>query len=312
VSSSSIATAHDAWPELHLADWAATRDTLHMWTQIVGHVRMMLSPAVNHWWHVALYVTSRGLTTSPIPYAAGTFEMDFDFLTHRLLIRTSRHEKVEIPLEPKTVARFYSQLMGALHLLDVKVEIHGKPDEVADPIPFATDTVHHDYDGEYAQRFWRVLLAADSVLKQFRGGFIGKCSPVHFFWGSFDLCCTRFSGRTAPPRAGADAMTREAYSHEVISAGFWPGATERHAPVRDAAFYAYAAPQPEGFANARIQPAAAHYDEKLGEYILMYDDMRRAPDPAAALLQFLKTTYDAGATLGRWPRETLERAPGGK
>jgi hypothetical protein len=303
----SIATGHESWPELRLANWAATRDTLHMWIQIVGHVRMVLSPPVNHWWHVVLYVSSRGLTTSPIPYNAGTFEVDFDFLTHRLLIRTSRHEKVEIPLEPKPVAKFYSQFMAALHLLGIEVKIHSKPDQVPEPIPFASDTVHRDYDPEYAQRFWRVLLETDKVFKEFRGGFIGKCSPVHFFWGSFDLACSRYSGRPAPERPGADAMTREAYSHEVFSGGFWPGGTEKDAPVNDAAFYAYVVPQPEGFAKARIEPKAAFYHEKLGEFILMYEDVRSSADPRAALRQFLQTTYDAGATLGRWPREALER-----
>ena len=307
MATASTADAPESWPELHLANWAATRDTLHMWTQIVGHVRMVLTPPVNHWWHVPLYVTSRGLTTSPIPYARGTFEIDFDFLTHRLLIRTSRHEKIEIPLEAKSVARFYSQFMGALHLLGIDVKIHSKPDEVPNPIPFATDTTHRDYDPEYAQRFWRVLLGADTVLKRFRGNFLGKCSPVHFFWGSFDLCCTRFSGRPAPERAGADAMTREAYSQEVISAGFWPGGTEKDAPVNDAAFYAYAVPPPEGLMKATIKPANAFYHDKLGEYILMYEDVRRSPDPRAALLDFLQTTYDSGATLGRWPRESLDR-----
>lgn len=304
MNSLSIATTHETWPPLHLADWAATRDTLHMWTQIVGHIRMALTPPVNHWWHVALYVTSRGLTTSPIPYSGGSFEMEFDFLIHRLVIHTSNGELMEITLEPKTVATFYSEVMATLRLLGIEVKIHGKPDEVPDPIPFATDHVHRAYDPDSAQRFWRVLVAADAVMKEFRGGFLGKCSPVHFFWGSFDLCCTRFSGRPAPERPGADPITKEAYSQEVISAGFWPGGGE----VNDAAFYAYGAPSPEGFAKATVRPSAAFYHDKLGEYILMYEDVRRAADPRSALLDFLQSTYDAGATLGRWPREALDHS----
>jgi hypothetical protein len=293
----------DAWPELHLADWADTRDTLHMWTQIVGHIRMVLSPPVNHWWHVTLYVTSRGLTTSPIPYADHSFEIHFDFLDHGLVIATSRNEWRALKLEPRSVAEFYAELMRLLGELGIQVKIHSKPDEVAEPIPFAHDRVHRSYDPEYARRFWQVLVATDSVLKEFRGRFIGKCSPVHFFWGSFDLCCTRFSGRRAPVRPGADAMTREAYSHEVISAGFWPGG----GAVNDPAFYAYAVPEPQGFRSARVQPSSAGYNDGLGEYILMYKDVRRAPDPKGALLDFLQSTYEAGANLGRWDREALER-----
>jgi hypothetical protein len=299
----SLLISTDLWPELHLADWADTRDTLHMWAQIVGHIRMVLSPPVNHWWHVTLYVTSRGLTTSPIPYADHTFEIHFDFLEHRLLIATSRNQWRALKLEPKSVAEFYGELMRLLSELDIQVKIHSKPDEVADPIPFAEDRVHRSYDPEYARRFWQVLVATDSVLKDFRGRFIGKCSPVHFFWGSFDLCCTRFSGRRAPERQVADAMTREAYSHEVISAGFWPGG----GAVKDAAFYAYAAPEPQGFRSARVRPASANYNETFGEYILMYEDVRQAPDPKHALLEFLQSTYEAGATLGRWDRSALER-----
>lgn len=299
----SAITSADLWPELHLADWADTRDTLHMWTQIVGHVRMVLSPPVNHWWHITLYVTSRGLTTSPIPYADRTFEIHFDFLDHRLVIATSRNEWRALKLEPKSVADFYGELMRLLGELGIHVKIHSKPDEVAEPIPFAEDRTHRSYDPEYARRHWQVLVAIDSVLKEFRGGFIGKCSPVHFFWGSFDLCCTRFSGRRAPERPGADAMTREAYSHEVISAGFWPGS----GAVNDAAFYAYAAPEPQGFRSARVLPASASYNETFGEYILMYEDMRRARDPKQGLLEFLQSTYEAGATLGQWDRSALER-----
>ena len=293
----------DTWPELHLVDWADTRDTLHMWTQIVGHIRMVLSPPVNHWWHVALYVTSRGLTTSPIPYEDHSFEIHFDFLDHRLVIATSSNEWRALKLEAKSVADFYAELMRLLGELSIQVKIHSKPDEVAEPIPFADDRVHRSYDPEYARRFWQVLVATDSVLKEFRGRFIGKCSPVHFFWGSFDLCCTRFSGRRALERPGADAVTREAYSHEVISAGFWPGG----GAVNDAAFYAYAVPDPQGFRSAPVQPASATYNDGLGEYILMYEDVRRAPGSKRALLDFLQSTYEAGAKLGKWDREALER-----
>lgn len=299
----SLLTSAEPWPELHLANWADTRDTLHMWTQIVGHVRMVLTPPVNHWWHVTLYVTSRGLTTSPIPHADHTFEIHFDFLEHRLVVTTSRNELRALKLEPKSVADFYGELMRLLGELGIQVKIHRKPDEVADPIPFAEDRVHQSYDPEYARRFWQVLVATDSVLKEFRGRFIGKCSPVHFYWGSFDLCCTRFSGRRAPERPGADAMTREAYSHEVISGGFWPGG----GPVNDAAFYAYAAPAPQAFKSAHVLPQSANYNDALGEYILMYDDVRQARDPKQALLDFLQSTYEAGATLGGWDRAALER-----
>ena len=301
---SSSGAGASSWPELHLQDWADTRDTLHMWTQIVGHVRMVLSPAVNHFWHVVLYVTARGLTTSPIPYEDRTFEIHFDFLDHRLVIATSRNEWRALKLEPKSVADFYRELMGVLRDLGIEVKFHSKPDEVPNPIAFAEDRVHHSYDAEYARRFWQALVTADSVLKEFRGRFIGKCSPVHFFWGSMDLCCTRFSGRRAPERPGADAVTREAYSHEVISVGFWPGS----GAVNDSAFYAYAAPQPQGFPAARILPAAAQYNDALGEYILMYEDVRRAKDPRQALLDFAQSTYEAGATLGGWNRAELERS----
>ena len=296
-------TSAELWPELRLADWAPTRDTLHLWTQIVGHIRMVLSPTLNHWWHVTLYVTSRGLSTSPIPYDGYTFEISFDFLDHRLVIATSRNESRALKLQSKSVADFYRELMGLLSELHIQAKIHAKPDEVPDPIPFAEDRIHSSYDPEYARRFWQVLVATDSVLKEFRGRFIGKCSPVHFYWGSFDLCCTRFSGRRAPERAGADAITREAYSHEVISAGFWTGS----GAVDDAAFYAYAAPEPRGFRSARIIPACASYNDTFGEYIFTYEDLRRAPDPKQALLDFVQSTYEAGATLGAWNRTELER-----
>jgi len=296
-------TSTDVWPELHLSDWAATRDTLHMWTQIVGHIRMVLSPPVNHWWHITLYVTARGLTTSPIPYADHTFEIHFDFLDHRLVIATSRNEWRALKLEPKSVADFYKELMRLLNELGIQVKIHSKPDEVPDPIPFAEDRVHHSYDPEYARRFWQVLVATDSVLKEFRGRFIGKCSPVHFFWGSFDLCCTRFSGRRAPERAGADAMTREAYSHEVISVGFWPGSGAASEP----AFYAYARPEPAALATASIRPAEAYYSRELANFILPYEAARSASSPDAAVLDFYQSVYDAAADLRGWDRAALDR-----
>src|ERR1700692_1409415 len=248
----------NAWPELPLEAWQDTYATLHMWTQIVGKIRKTLTPLVNHWWSVTLYVTPRGLTTSPIPYEDRTFDMAFDFIDHKLDVRTSDGSTKRLELAPRTVADFYIDIMGELHSLGFDVKIHATPDEVANPIPFADDRTHKSYDPEYAHKFWRILVSVDSVFKEFRGRFIGKCSPVHFFWGSFDLAVTRFSGRRAPERPGADAMTREAYSHEVSSAGFWPGTGDL-----DAVFYSYTAPEPAGFAQAPVAPAAAAYNTQL-------------------------------------------------
>ena len=289
-----------SWPALPLNAWRDTYQTLHMWTQIVGKIRLTLSPRVNHWWNVALYVSPCGLTTSPIPYGSGAFEIQFDFLNHELEILTSSGARNWLALSPQPVAVFYGRLMAALGSLGIRVAINTKPQEIADPIPFEQDTQHASYDPEYAHRFWRILLAADAVLKEFRSGFLGKCSPVHFFWGSFDLCCTRFSGRPAPERKGI--ITGEAYSHEVISAGFWPGAG-----IDGPAFYAYAAPSPAALPEASVRPATAFWNKQLSEFILMYDEVRRAESPRGALLEFLESTYAAGATLANWDRKALER-----
>src|ERR1051325_2640303 len=250
----------DEWPPLPYDSWIDTRETLHRWTQIAGKIRMALTPPVNHWWHVTLYVTPRGLTTSTIPYGERSFDIEFDFVAHVLRIRVAERAVHEIPLGPRSVAELHDEIFSVLHREEIACEIHTMPDEIlVDPIPLDRDHQHRSYDRDAVERFRAVLTSAHNVFSEFRGGFIGKCSPVHFFWGSFDLCCTRFSGKPAPERPGADAMTREAYSHEVISGGFWPGGTEKDAPVNDAAFYAYAVPQPEGFAKARIQPVAAFY-----------------------------------------------------
>src|SRR5580698_5457129 len=281
----------DAWPALPLEACQDTYDTLHMWTQIVGKIRKTLTPLVNHWWNVTFYVTARGLTTSPIPYQDRIFEMEFDFISHKLDIRTCDGSTKRLEVAPRTVADFYSDVMGTLRSLGLDVEIHATPDEVADRIPFAEDRTHKSYDPEYAHKFWRILVSVDSVFKEFRSRFIGKCSPVHFFWGSFDLAVTRFSGRRAPERPGADAMMREGYSHELSSAGFWPGGGE----IKGPAFYSYMAPEPAGFAQRPVRPAEAFYHPQLKEFILMYDDVRRAASPRESLLAFLQSTYDAGA-----------------
>jgi hypothetical protein len=294
----------DSWPELPLEAWQDTYAMLHMWTQIVGKVRLALSPRVNHWWEVPLYVSARGLTTSAIPYRDEVLEIQFDFIEHRLIIQTSWGASKTMELKPQSVADFYAEFMAGLKALGIEVKIWTMPVEVADPVRFEKDTQHHSYDPEYAHRLWRILISCDTIFKEFRAGFIGKDSPVHFFWGSFDLCVTRFSGRRATERAGADSITREAYSHEVISAGFWPGGGE----VKGAAFYAYAAPEPAGFAAQPVQPGTAYYHPQMKEFLLMYDDARRAESPRQALMSFLESTYEAGATLGHWDRKELERA----
>ena len=291
-------------PALPLSYWQATYDTLHMWTQMVGKVRLKQCPAINHWWGIALYVTASGLTTSPIPYGYGSFELRFDFIDHRLIIETSGGDICELKLEPQSVAEFYRKFKAALQELGIDIRIYTMPVEFPNPIPFEKDAVHAAYDAEAVGRFWRILQWSDAVFKEFRARFIGKASPVHFFWGSFDLAVTRFSGRAAPPRPGADPITAEAYSHEVSSAGFWPGGSG----VDGAAFYAYAAPEPPGFAEYKVQPQAAFYHPTLREYLLMYDDLRRAATPKEALMQFLQTTYDAAATLGKWDRKAVERS----
>jgi hypothetical protein len=294
---------HDPWPELPLPAWQATYATLHMWTQVVGKVRLALTPLINHWWEVALYVNARGLTTSAIPYGDRIFEVQFDFIDHQLIIQTSWASSKTLALRPQSVSDFYSEFMSALHSLGIDVKIWTMPCEVPNPVAFEKDTQHASYDPEFAHRFWRILILCENIFQEFRAGFIGKNSPVHFFWGSFDLCVTRFSGRRAPERIGADPVTKEAYSHEVISAGFWPGGGGVDAP----AFYAYAAPEPAGFAAQPVQPPAALYHPQMKEFVLMYDDVRRAPSPRQALLSFLQSTYEAGANLAHWDRKDLER-----
>ena len=287
-----------------LEGWQETYRTLHMWTQMVGKVRLALAPLTNHWWNVTQYVTARGLTTSAIPFGPRSFEIAFDFVDHVLRIETSDGERRELPLVPQSVARFYESFVAALRSLAIDVHIWPVPCEVEEPVRFTRDT-RGAYDADAAHRFWRVLAGADAVMHEFRACFIGKCSPVHFFWGSFDLAVTRFSGRPAPPKPDADSITREGYSHECCSAGFWPGGGVIEGP----AFYSYTAPAPAGLEDARIRPAEAAYNPELGQFIYMYDDLRRASDPRRALLEFLQTTYEAGANLGKWDRQALERQP---
>jgi len=296
-------SSQNPWPELPLDAWQDSYATLHMWTQIVGKIRLALSPRVNHWWEVALYVNARGLTTSAIPYGEGIFEIQFDFIDHQLKIETSWNSRKILPLRAQSVASFYEEFMTALKALGIDVKIWSMPVEVPNPVRFELDTKHAAYDPEYVQRWWRILILCGHIFEEFRAGFVGKDSPVHFFWGSFDLCVTRFSGRRAPERLGADSITREAYSHEVISAGFWPGGGE----VKGPAFYAYAAPEPAGFAEQKVRPAAASYHPQMKEFLLMYDDVRRAALPRQALLDFLQSTYEAGANLAGWDRKGLER-----
>lgn len=296
----------ESWPALPLAEWKDTYATLHMWTQIVGKVRLALSPNINHWWGTTLYVTPRGLTTSAIPYGNGIFEVLFDFVDHALVIETSLGESRSFRLAPRTVAAFYKEFMHALHSLGIEVKVWDMPVEVPRPIRFDLDESHDSYNAEYAHCFWRVLAAVAPVFQKFRAGFIGKSSPVHFFWGSFDLAVTRFSGRRAPARPDADSITKEAYSHEVISVGFWPGDGE---VIKDAAFYAYAAPEPAGFKDTRVQPAKAFYSAQKGEFFLMYDDVRLSDSPERTLLDFCQSTYEAGANLAHWDRAQLEWQP---
>ncbi|MDB6015527.1 MAG: hypothetical protein JWR19_16 [Pedosphaera sp.] len=304
MTSETLLATEQAWPALPLAEWKDTYATLHMWTQIIGKVRLQLSPLINHWWEVPFYVTARGLTTSPIPYGTGVFEVHFDFVDHRLDIQTSWGETATMRLVPRSVAEFYHEFMGTLHSMGIEVKIWPMPVEVPNPIRFDHDTMHASYDPDYVHRFWRILLTADIILKEFRARFIGKDSPVHFFWGSFDLAVSRFSGRLAPERPGADRITREAYSHEVSSAGFWPGGGD----INGAAFYSYTAPEPPGFRDYPIRPKQAFYHPQLHEFLLMYDDLRTSETPKEDLLAFLQTTYEAGATLGKWDRGALERS----
>jgi hypothetical protein len=274
-----------------------------MWTQIVGKVRLALTPLVNHWWNVPLYVTARGLTTSRIPYGDRSFELWFDFLRHQLVLETSEGTQKTLELAPRSVADFYGEFMRMLRSERIEVKIWRMPVEIPNPIAFDQDRIHAAYDAKSVEKFWRILLTVDSVFNRFRAEFIGKSSPVHFFWGSFDLAVTRFSGRPATERPGADAITREAYSHEVSSVGFWPGSGD----IKNAAFYSYAAPEPQGLKDARARPGAALYSKQLGEFLLMYDDVRKSSSPSASLLDFCQSTYEAAAIFGKWDRGNLER-----
>jgi hypothetical protein len=288
------------WPALPLEEWEASYRTLHMWTQIVGKIRLGLTPLQNHFWNVALYVNTRGLTTSPIPYRGSTFEIQFDFVNHRLELKTADRERA-MTLASKSVAAFYRELFSLLHEAGIDVPINPKPQEVPNPIPLDQDDTHASYDPEYANRLWRILRSTDTLLQEFRARFVGKSSPAHFFWGSFDLCCTRFSGRKAPPRKGI--ITSEAYSHECSSVGWWPGGGEVAGP----AFYGYTAPEPPGLGQQAIRPEAGSYRDQLHEYVLMYDDVRRATSPRDEILEFAQSTYEAGANLAGWDRAALER-----
>jgi Family of unknown function (DUF5996) len=298
----------EEWPALPYAEWADTCATLHLWTQIVGKIRLAHTPTVNHWWNVPLYVTARGLTTSLMCHGTRGFQIDFDFIDHRLTIQTSAGKTEVIVLGPRSVADFHAELMGRLRGLDLETHIWTMPVEIPDAIPFDRDTTHASYDADYINRFWRILVRVDRLLKLFRARFVGKVSPVHFFWGSFDMAVSRFSGRPAPalnsasPNLGAWVM-REAYSHEVSSCGFWPG----NGGYGQAAFYSYAYPEPPGFGQARVLPATTLYDEGLGQFILPYDAVRNAPSPDDDVMQYLQGTYQAAADLAHWDRTALER-----
>jgi hypothetical protein len=293
---------NNTWPELILEEWQDTLATLHMWTQIVGKIRMKLTPLVNHWWNVPLYVSARGLTTSPMTYDDRIFEIIFDFIDHKLRIECSDGALTTLDLRPQSVADFYKELMNALHGLDINVKIWSMPVEIPNPIRFDEDHIHKSYDADYANRFWRALVNIDDVFKAFRARFIGKVSPVHFWWGSFDHAVTRFSGRPAPPRQANDKWTQEAYSHEVISHGFWLGGNGVQ-PM----FYAYSAPEPAGFSESKIKPDTAFYNQDLKEFFLPYDAVRQASSPEETLMDFCQTTYEAGANLAKWDRKALER-----
>jgi uncharacterized protein DUF5996 len=298
----------EPWPPLPLEEWSDTCATLHLWTQIAGKIRLTLSPWVNHCWQVTLYVTARGLTTSPIPHGTRTFELEFDFTAEELAVRTSDGGTGHVPLRAQSVAAFYRLVMAALDELGLNVKIHKRPNEVADPVPFDQDERPRVYDSEHARRFWRVLVQADRVFKAFRGRFIGKASPVHFFWGAPDLAVTRFSGRTAPRHPGGifnlpDDVTGDAYSHEVSSCGFWPGG----GPYPHAAFYSYAYPEPAGFADTKVRPDAAFWSPDLKEFMLPYDAVRQSRTPDETLLEFLQSTYEAAADRARWDRKALEK-----
>jgi hypothetical protein len=293
----------EPWPELPLEAWKDTYDTLHLYSQVVGKLRCVLSPMTNQWWHVALYVTSRGLTTSPMPYGHRTFEVDFDFIDHNLILRTSDGATRGLALIPRTVADFYLEVMGMLRSEGIEMTIDPKPDEIPGAIPFAEDRTHAAYDAAYVRRYWEILRRTDTVFKEFRGRFTGKCSPVHFFWGSFDLAVTRFCGRHVTVPKGADMLTREGYNEEVISVGFWPGG----GTMQEAAFYCYAAPEPAGLGAERVRPAEAFHDDKMKEFFLRYADVRTSARPEATIMDFAQSTYEAAARLSQWDRHSLER-----
>ncbi len=309
MATSTHRSSTDIWLPLPVAAWQDTYETLHLWTQIIGKIRLALAPKINHWWHSTLYVTTRGLTTSTIPYGTRNFQVTFDFLNHQLLIETSDGTTRSIALAPRSVADFYGAVMSTLREIGIDVQIWTMPQEVAEPIPFEQDEQHAAYDPEAVQRFWQILVQADRIMTLFRSRYPGKCSPVHFFWGSFDLAVTRFSGRRAPEHPGgvpnmADWVTREAYSHEVSSCGFWFGSG-----LTEALFYAYAYPVPEGFKDYPIQPPEAFYSSDMQEFILPYDAVGQANDPDATVLAFLQSTYEAAANLGHWNRADLEYNP---
>jgi hypothetical protein len=294
-------TPDDVWPALPHDRWKDTYATLHMWSQVVGKVVLAQAAPLNHSWGISLLVTARGLTTRALPHGTRTFTMAFDFIDHQLVIETSDGDRRQLPLEPRSVADFYRRVMDLLAAMGLQVRVWPMPVEIADPIRFDQDTIHHSYDPEWANRFWRILVQVERVFTSSRCQFIGKCSPVQFFWGSFDLAVTRFSGRPAPPRDGP-AFMREAYSHEVISHGFWPGS----GPVTEAAFYAYAVPEPPGLKTAAVQPDGAYYHPEMNEFVLPYEAVRTAGSPDAAIEAFIASTYDRAATLGNWDRAALE------
>jgi hypothetical protein len=306
-----MSIVQDPWPTLPFNEWKDTCATLHLWTQIVGKIRLVQTPWTNHSWHVTLYLTARGLTTSPIPHGMQTFEMRFDFIDHELRILKNDGASRMLKLQPQSVAKFYRAVMAAMDELELPVKIDRLPNEIVDPIRFDEDEQHRSYDPQYANRFWRVLAQTDRVFKDFRSRFCGKCSPVHFFWGSFDLAVTRFSGRAAPTHPGGiphlpDSVTREAYSQEVSSLGFWPGNDGMPQPI----FYSYAYPEPKGFAQAKIKPDAAFYNSQVKEFVLPYDAVRTASSPDETLLEFAQSAYDAASTLGNWDRTALmEKKP---
>jgi hypothetical protein len=309
-SRTQAAAPAEAWPELRLDGWRDTYATLHLWAQIVGKTALSFAPMQNHWWQVALHPTARGLIAPAMPAAGGMFDVEFDFVDHRLIVRTSAGAERNFPLEPRSVAAFYAEYRGTLADLGIVPHFRAQPSEMVEAIPFADDHAHAAYDADAAQRCWRILTESARVLREFRSRFVGKSSPVHFWWGGFDLACTRFSGRPAPPHPGGfpnlpDWVTREAYSHECISAGWWPGTVG--GPVAEPAFYAYAYPEPKGCPAAVIRPSAAAYRTELGEWILPYEAVRGAAHPDAMLLEFLQSTYEAAAALGAWDRGGLER-----